>query len=56
MQSVAPSIEWVGSLLQWSADTMEHAHIEVVKGPASTTNHHNYDSQICRCLDHYEKC
>ncbi|KAI9570110.1 hypothetical protein HD554DRAFT_2246976 [Boletus coccyginus] len=56
MQSVAPSIERVGSLLQWSADTTEHAHIEVVKDPASTTNNHNYDSQICRCLDRYEKC
>ncbi|KAI6022462.1 hypothetical protein BKA83DRAFT_4464045 [Pisolithus microcarpus] len=46
MQSVVPS---------WSADTMEHAHIEVIKDPASTTNNHNYDSQICRCLDRYEK-
>ncbi|KAF8417606.1 hypothetical protein L210DRAFT_3615989 [Boletus edulis BED1] len=56
MQSVAPSIEQVGSLLQWSADTTEHAHIEVVKEPALTTNNHNYDAQICRCLDRYEKC
>ncbi|KAF8451180.1 hypothetical protein L210DRAFT_3640273 [Boletus edulis BED1] len=55
MQSVAPSIERVGSLLQWSVDTTEHAHIEVIKEPASTTNNHNYDAQICRCLDRYEK-
>ena len=56
MQNVIPSIEQVGSLLQWSADTMEHAHIEVIKDPASTTNNHNYEAQICRCLDHDEKC
>ena len=56
MQSVVPSINRVGSLLQWSADTTEHAHIEVVKDPASTTNNRNYDAQICRCLDRLEKC
>ena len=56
MQSIAPSIEWVGSLLQWSADTTEHAHIEVVKDPTSSTNNHNYESQICRCLDRLKKC
>ncbi|KAF8128259.1 hypothetical protein EV363DRAFT_1400742 [Boletus edulis] len=56
LQSVAPSIKQVGSLLQWSADTTEHAHIEVVKDPASMTNNQNYDVQICRCLDRYEKC
>lgn len=55
-QGIVPSIERVGSLLQWSADTTEHAHIEVVKDPAATTNNHNYESQICRCLDHLEKC
>jgi len=56
MQNVVPSIVQVGSLLQWSADTTEHAHIEVVKDPASTTNNHNYDAQICWCLNCYEKC
>ncbi|KAI9574126.1 hypothetical protein HD554DRAFT_2044741 [Boletus coccyginus] len=55
MQSVAPNIERIGSLLQWSADTMEHTHIEVINDHASTTNHHNYDSQICWCLNRYEK-
>ncbi|KAI6120113.1 hypothetical protein EDD16DRAFT_1450970, partial [Pisolithus croceorrhizus] len=38
MQSVAPSVEWVGSILQWSVDMMEHVHIEVIKDPASSTN------------------
>ncbi|KAG6328559.1 hypothetical protein ID866_10531 [Astraeus odoratus] len=56
MQSVAPSIEKVGSLLQWTADTTEHAHIKVIKDPAVTMNNHNYDSQICHYLDHVEKC
>ncbi|KAF8136962.1 hypothetical protein EV363DRAFT_1156554 [Boletus edulis] len=56
LQSVAPSIEQVGSPLQWSADTTEHAHIEVVKDPASMTNNQNYSSQICRSLDRDEKC
>ncbi|KAI5984167.1 hypothetical protein EDD15DRAFT_2375560 [Pisolithus albus] len=56
MQSVAPSIERVGSILQWSADTTEHAHIKVIKDPASTTNNHSYDTQICWSLDRSEKC
>lgn len=56
MQAVVPSISQVGSLIQWSADTTEHAHIEVIKDPASMTNHHDYDAQICRALDRDEKC
>lgn len=56
LQSVAPSIPRVGTPLQWSADTTEHAHIEVVKEPASMTNNQNYSSQICRSLDRDEKC
>ncbi|KIK21685.1 hypothetical protein PISMIDRAFT_12174 [Pisolithus microcarpus 441] len=56
LQSVVPSISQVGSVLQWSADTMEHAHIEVVKDPASRTNNKDYSSQICRHLDRVEKC
>ncbi|KIJ19459.1 hypothetical protein PAXINDRAFT_7940 [Paxillus involutus ATCC 200175] len=38
MQSVVPSIAAVGLLLQWSADTTEHAHIAVIKDPAEATN------------------
>ena len=56
MLSTVPSIEQVGLLLQWSADTTEHAHIKVVKDPASRTNNQNYDSQICCYLDRVEKC
>ncbi|KAI5994636.1 hypothetical protein EDC04DRAFT_2613138 [Pisolithus marmoratus] len=53
---VAPSISELGVPVQWSADTTEHAHIEVVKEPASTTNNQNYDAQICHYLDRVERC
>ncbi|KAI6014890.1 hypothetical protein BKA83DRAFT_4129616 [Pisolithus microcarpus] len=56
LQSIVPSISQVGSVLQWSADTTEHTHIEVVKDPASRTNNKDYSSQICRHLDCVEKC
>jgi hypothetical protein len=56
MQSVVPSIAAVGLLLQWSADTTEHAHIAVIKDPAEATNNREYDPQICRFLDRQEKC
>ncbi|KAI6009077.1 hypothetical protein BKA83DRAFT_4015075, partial [Pisolithus microcarpus] len=38
MQSVAPSVSKLGAPVQWSADMTEHAHIEVIKEPASMTN------------------
>ncbi|KIJ12071.1 hypothetical protein PAXINDRAFT_15099 [Paxillus involutus ATCC 200175] len=56
MQSVALSISQLGAPVQWSADMTKHAHIEVVKDPAALTNHHHFDSQICRYLDQMEKC
>ncbi|KIK25455.1 hypothetical protein PISMIDRAFT_36003, partial [Pisolithus microcarpus 441] len=56
LQSVVPSISQVGLVLQWSADTTEHAHIEVVKDPVSRMNNKDYSSQICRHLDRIEKC
>ncbi|KAG1796715.1 uncharacterized protein HD556DRAFT_1441400 [Suillus plorans] len=56
MQSIVPSIRNIGSLVQWSADTAEHAHITLIKDPADSTNHNNYDAQICRFLDQNEKC
>ncbi|KAN0101088.1 hypothetical protein V8E55_001072 [Tylopilus felleus] len=48
-QSVTSSIEQVGSLLQWSADTTEHANIEVVKDSSSITNNQNYNNRDERC-------
>jgi hypothetical protein len=56
MQSVMPSICQVGSPLQWSADTTEHAHITLIKDPADSSNNINYDAQICRFLDRQDKC
>ncbi|KAF8130107.1 hypothetical protein EV363DRAFT_1399315 [Boletus edulis] len=56
MQSVAPSVSQIGVPVQWSADTTEHAHVEVIKDPAASTNHHNFNSQICRYLDRIERC
>ncbi|KAI6130730.1 hypothetical protein EDD16DRAFT_1515399 [Pisolithus croceorrhizus] len=55
MQSVTPSIHQAGTVIQWSANTTEHAHIEVVKDPVTTMNNQNYDSQICCTLDHDKK-
>ena len=56
MHNIVPSISNVGSILQWTADTTEHVHIEVIKDPASMTNNMNYDAQICHTLDRDEKC
>lgn len=56
MQSVIPSICQVGSLMQWSVDTIEHTHITLIKDPADSTNHNDYDAQICWFLDWNEKC
>ncbi|KAI6033971.1 hypothetical protein PISMIDRAFT_118877 [Pisolithus microcarpus 441] len=56
MQSVAPSIPQTGIVIQWSADTTKHTHIEVIKDPVTTTNNQNYDSQICCTLDCDKKC
>ncbi|KAG1734062.1 uncharacterized protein EDB91DRAFT_1238466 [Suillus paluster] len=55
-QATTINQEHFGSLLQWSADTTEHAHITLIKDPADSTNNINYDAQICRFLDRQEKC
>ncbi|KAJ4484164.1 hypothetical protein C8J55DRAFT_426296 [Lentinula edodes] len=51
MQSVAPSISASGPIMQWTADTTEHAHITLVKDPARSGNNHDFEVQICRHLD-----
>ncbi|KAG1899326.1 uncharacterized protein F5891DRAFT_1128984 [Suillus fuscotomentosus] len=56
MQSIVPSIRNTGVPLQWTADTTEHAHIMEIKNPARSSNNNNYDPQICRHLDHADKC
>ncbi|KAG2079614.1 uncharacterized protein F5147DRAFT_784917 [Suillus discolor] len=52
MQSITASSRKVGALIQWSADTTEHAHISEIKDPAQHTNNNDYDPQICHHLDH----
>ena len=47
LQSIAPSILANGSLIQWSADITEHAHITKVKNPSQTTNNQDHKAQIC---------
>ncbi|KAF8415444.1 hypothetical protein L210DRAFT_3431490 [Boletus edulis BED1] len=56
LHNVVLSINNVGSILQWTANTTEHAHIKVIKDPASMTNNMNYDAQICCTLDCDKKC
>ena len=56
MQSVTSNIKANGPAINWSADTTEHAHIEVVKDPARSGNNQKYEDQICRHLDRSDKC
>ena len=42
--------------MQWSADVMEHAHVDEIKVPAHAGNNQNYYSQIARHLNRLEKC
>ena len=56
LQSVVPSIQANGIALQWSADGMERAHIEVIKNSSEFSNNQKYEFQICRHLDCEEKC
>ncbi|KAJ3912710.1 hypothetical protein F5877DRAFT_84526 [Lentinula edodes] len=51
MQSIAPSISASGPIMQWTADTTEHAHITLVKDSARSGNNHDFEVQICRHLD-----
>ncbi|KAJ7029583.1 hypothetical protein C8F04DRAFT_1116259 [Mycena alexandri] len=56
LQSVVPAIRANGVPLQWSADVTEHAHITLVKDPASHSNNQKYEAQICCYLDCRDKC
>ncbi|KAG2115446.1 hypothetical protein DEU56DRAFT_748706 [Suillus clintonianus] len=55
LQSITSGTRNVGALIQWSADTTEHAHVSEIKDPACRTNNNDYDPQICRHLDRDEK-
>ncbi|KAH9475942.1 hypothetical protein JR316_0011504 [Psilocybe cubensis] len=55
LQSVVHAIRLNGCAIQWSADTTEHAHIEVVKAPSSSSNNQRYEPQVCQYLDRRDK-
>ena len=55
LHSVVTSIHWSGPPIQWSANSMEHAHIDVIKVPSENTNNGQYTPQICQHLDCNEK-
>jgi len=56
LQHVVQSIHASGTIMQWTADITEHAHITEIKWPACAGNNQNYYSQIVRHLDCHEKC
>ncbi|KIJ10729.1 hypothetical protein PAXINDRAFT_85585, partial [Paxillus involutus ATCC 200175] len=56
LQSVVPSIQKSGVVMQWTADITERTHVEEIKIPARSGNNQNYYSQISRHLDCLEKC
>jgi len=55
MHGVVPSVSACGVVMQWSADTTEHAHITEIKVPGRSGNNQSYNPQICRWLDRSEK-
>ena len=55
LHSVITSICWSGPPIQWSADSTERAHIDVIKVPSENTNNGQYGPQICRHLDRDER-
>ena len=56
MQSVTLSICESGLPIQWSTDHTEHCNITKIKAPSRSGNNQEYEAQICRYLDHAEKC
>ncbi|KAI6103241.1 hypothetical protein EDD17DRAFT_1487291 [Pisolithus thermaeus] len=56
LQSVVSNIQCSGPVIQWSADTTKHAHIQEVKVPAQLSNNQNYYDQIAHYLDCSDKC
>src|SRR3984885_11594495 len=56
LQSIVSNICSNGVAIQWSADITERANITEIKNPSASSNNHNYEFQICRYLDHADKC
>ncbi|KAJ7114401.1 hypothetical protein C8R44DRAFT_832941 [Mycena epipterygia] len=48
-----PKLEFLQSVVL--ADVTEHAHIPLIKFPASQSNNQNHEAQICRNLDRCDK-
>jgi hypothetical protein len=56
MQSIILNIRANGVPIQFMANTMEHAHIDVIKVLSCSSNNQKYEEQICHHLDHSDKC
>ena len=55
LQSVSSSVRESGAPMQWTADTTERCHVTEIKVPSRSSNHQEYESQICRYLDREQK-
>ena len=55
MHSVVPSIQQTGVPMQWTAEVTERAHKDKIKEPSRSSNHREYESQICRASDRLDK-
>ena len=56
LQHVVRSIRTSGSIMQWTADVTEHAHVTEIKNPARSGNNQDYYAQIARHLDRSDRC
>ena len=56
LQSLVPDICQSRVLKQWTANVMEHAHVNEIKVPAHVGNNQNYYNQIAHHLDRLKKC
>ncbi|KAL4065986.1 hypothetical protein J3A83DRAFT_4098753 [Scleroderma citrinum] len=56
LQNIVSSICQLGTVMQWSANITEHAHVKEIKILAHLGNNQNYYSQITWHLDQLDKC
>ena len=56
LQHIVRSIRTSGTIMQWTADVTEHAHITEIKHPACSGNNQDYYVQIARHLDCSDRC
>ena len=55
MQTVVSNVWANGTIIQFYATVMEHAHITEIKNPAQVGNNQHYKVQICCDLNHTDK-